>query len=351
MKTKMNNKSRSSFISKEEKALNLFADMMIEKIEKIEKDWEKPWFTECSLAWPRNLSNREYNGMNALMLLLHCENKNYKTPVFLTYKKCFSLNFKDTVNGRVPAVDADGNKLPWVHVLKEEKSFPVFLTTFTVVGENGQKIKYEDYKNLSDDEKSSYKVYPATTVYDVFNIEQTNIADARPELYNKLLSEHVIDKTNNDEGLFVFPSFDSMIDNDKWLCPVKIKKGDAAFYSLSKDEIVLPEKRQFKYGESFYSTAFHECIHSTGSAKHLNRFSPDAKFGSSSYAKEELIAELGAALTAKKYGFLSCIKEESASYLKSWLKVLKEDPSFIRTVLLDVKRATSILTQHIDALS
>lgn len=47
--------------------MDLFAEMMIEKIESIRGDWEKPWFMEGALQWPRNLSGREYNGMNALM--------------------------------------------------------------------------------------------------------------------------------------------------------------------------------------------------------------------------------------------------------------------------------------------
>ena len=53
--------------SAEDKALDLFAEMMIDRIETISKDWKKPWFTEGSLGWPKNLSGREYNGMNALM--------------------------------------------------------------------------------------------------------------------------------------------------------------------------------------------------------------------------------------------------------------------------------------------
>ena len=50
----------------EDKALDLFAEMIIEKLETISKDWKKPWFTEGALQWPRNLSGREYNGMTAL---------------------------------------------------------------------------------------------------------------------------------------------------------------------------------------------------------------------------------------------------------------------------------------------
>lgn len=61
--------------SAEDKALDLFADMMIERIQSLSgKDgWKKPWFTEGALQWPKNLNGREYNGMNAMMLLLHCE--------------------------------------------------------------------------------------------------------------------------------------------------------------------------------------------------------------------------------------------------------------------------------------
>ena len=51
----------------EDKALDLFAEMMIDKIKSIDKDWKKPWFTEGALQWPKNINGREYNGMNALM--------------------------------------------------------------------------------------------------------------------------------------------------------------------------------------------------------------------------------------------------------------------------------------------
>lgn len=274
----------------------------------------------------------------------------YQLPVFLTYNKCISLNFTDTPQGRVPAVDEEGTKLPWVHVLKGEKSFPVFLTTFTVKGENDVKIKYEDYKLLSDAEKANYKVYPSTLVYDVFNVAQTNIEQARPNLFNKLKADLVPNCPAVESDGFEFKPFDLLTTENKWICPINVIHQDRAFFSPSKNEIVLPEKSQFPNGQSFYSTAFHECIHSTGAANHLNRLQPGVIFGSPEYAREELVAELGAAITAHRYGFDSHIKEESAAYLKSWLKSLKEEPSFIKTTLLDVKRATSILTHCLDTL-
>ena len=350
MKTKKNNQENVNAVGKEDRALNLFADMMIEKIESLQGNWQKPWFTEDSLAWPRNINGREYNGMNTLMLLMHCERMGYTLPVFLTFNKCISLNFTDTAEGRVQAVDDQGKELPWVHVLKGEKSFPVFLTTFTVVGEHDERINYDDYKLLSDAEKSAYKVYPSTIVYDVFNIAQTNIEEARPELFKKLQEQLAPNRQQVESDGFEFLPFDVMASDNKWICPIRMRHQDRACFSPSKNEILLPEKNQFSDGQSFYATAFHECIHSTGAADQLNRLQPGATFGSPEYAREELVAELGAALTAHRYGFDAHIKEESAAYLKSWLKSLKEEPAFIKTTLFDVKRATAMLTQCLDAL-
>jgi len=346
MKTQKNNRKYDNNKAKESRALNLFAEMMIEKIEAIKDNWHKPWFTE-GLSWPRNLQGREYNGMNTLMLLMHCEKQGYQTPVFLTHNRCLSMNFIDSPQGRVPAIDADGNRLPWCHILKGEKSFPVLLTTFTVKDADGNKIKYEDYKLLSADEQAKYTVFPGTTVYDVFNIDQTNLKEARPELYASLTQSASRPAPESDG--FSFPAFDLMVTENKWICPIENKHQDKACYSPSLNRILLPEKDQFEKGQSYYSTAFHECIHSTGYKEQLNRLSLTS-FGSPEYAREELVAELGAALTAQRYGFDACINDESAAYLKSWLKSLKEQPQFIKTTLTDVRRATSMLTQCLDAL-
>ena len=99
---------------------------------------------------------------------------------------------------------------------------------------------------------------------------------------------------------------------------------------------------------STIGTTFHEMVHSTGAENQLNRLKPQSGFGSDEYAREELVAELGSALVCQKYGMTKNLKEDSAAYLKSWLGSLKESPSFIKTTLMDVKKATSILTQRID---
>ena len=329
--------------SAEDKALDLFADMMIERIQSLSgKDgWKKPWFTEGTLQWPKNLNGREYNGMNAMMLLLHCEKEGYKIPRFCTFDRIQQFN----KTGK-----KDEEQKPRVSVLKGEHSFPVMLTTFTVVNkETKEHIKWEDYKQLSQEEREKYNVYPKLQTYHVFNVSQTNLKEVRPEFWEKLEQEYSMPKVEKDEQ-FAFEPVDRMIADNRWICPIKPMFGDSAYFSISKNEIVMPEKRQFKDGESFYSNLFHEMGHSTGAEGQLDRIKP-ATFGSAEYAREELVAELTAALTAQRYGMTKHLKGDSAAYLKSWLDSLKESPQFIKTTLLDVKKATSMLTQHIDKIA
>ena len=244
----------------------------------------------------------------------------------------------------------DGQELPRVSVLRGEKSFPVMLTTFTCIHkETKEKIKYDDYKNLSEDEKKEYNVYPRMQVFRVFNVQQTNLREARPELWEKLEKENGRPEVKAGEQ-FDFEPVDRMISENLWICPIRPMHQDSAYYSITKNEIVVPEKRQFKDGEAFYGTLFHEMTHSTGAKGVLDRLEPTA-FGSKEYAREELVAELGSALVSQRYGMTKHIKEDSCAYLKSWLDSLKESPQFIKTTLMDVKKASSIITQKVDRIA
>ena len=321
--------------------MDLFSEMMISKIESLRsKDgWKKPWFTEGTLQWPKNLNGREYNGMNAFLLLLHCEKEGYKIPRFCTFDRIQQFNKPGS---------RDKDAKPRVSVLKGEHSFPVMLTTFTVVDkETKERIKWEDYKLLSQEQREKYNVYPKLQTYHVFNVAQTNLKEVRPELWEKLEQEYSMPKVDRSEA---FEPVDRMITDNRWICPIKPMYGDSAYYSISKNEIVVPEKGQFKDGESFYSNLFHEMGHSTGAENQLDRLKPTT-FGSAEYAREELVAELTAALTAQRYGMSKHLKDDTAAYLKAWLDSLKESPQYIKTVLLDVKKASSMLTQRIDQIA
>lgn len=326
-------------LSAEDRAFSLFAEMMIEKIESIRENWQKPWFTEGAMPWPKNLSGREYNGVNALMLMFFCEKNGYKIPRFCTFNQLRRMN-----------EEAEGKGLPRVSVQKGSQSFPVIFPTFTCVHKDTKgKIKYEDYRQLSKEEQTQYKVYPGRQVFNVFNVAQTNLQEARPELWAKLEAEVTPPKIEAGED-YSFEPVDKMIRDNLWICPIVPKLQDRAYFSPSENRIVVPGKAQFKDGESFYGTVFHEMIHSTGVEGVLDRLKP-AGFSSDEYAREELVAELGAALVAQRYGMNRHIKEDSCAYIKGWLDNLKKSPQFIKTTLTDVKKATAIITQKIDHIA
>lgn len=328
--------------SAEDKALDRFTDLMIDKIKSIKEDWQKPWFTEGALVWPRNLHGRLYNGGNALMLMLHAEKEGYKLPVWCTF---------NSIQTVLNPVQKGGEEREPVHVMKGEKSFPVFLTTFTVIDKDTkEKIPWEEYKKLSNEEKKQYNVYPKNQVFNVFNVAQTNLQQVRPELYAKLEEQCVVRLPKQTGESFSFPIVDAMIANNAWLCPIKPEKQDHAYYSVSKDHIVVPTKEQFVDGESFYGTLIHEMTHSPGAASRLGRLKA-CTFGDENYAREELVAELGSALICQQNGIQKYVKGDSAAYLKSWLDSLEESPDFIRTVMADVKKATAVINYRMQDVS
>ena len=341
---------------REDKAFTLFSEMLIQKLEETKKsEWKQPWFAEGQTAWPKSLYGKPYHGMNALMLSLLCEKEGYQIPVFATHDRIFSLNFdKDEEGGRVPAVDKDGNQLPFLHVTKGEHSFPVLLSQMNIVHqETKEKIKWSDYVNLTPEEQKEYNIYHNRRVHYVFNVDQTNMKEARPELYAKLQEENIPKKLEIVEGQeFKFEPLDVMIDKQLWICPIKIqelKAGQSPHYSIKADEVVLGTKAQYQmtgHPESWINDAFHELSHSTGGEKFLNRFQADKS--KTAYAREELVAEVSAAMCCHRYGIPKTLKEDSIPYVQNWLSDLHEKPEFIRTVLKDVKMATGIIDAKID---
>src|SRR4029077_18163515 len=100
-----------------------------------------------------------------------------------------------------------------------------------------------------------------------------------------------------------------------------------ASYRPSTDTVSMPARTAFDHIENYYSTFFHELVHSSGHPSRVGRDGIEQlnTFGSESYSKEELIAELGASMLAEKRGIPPATIENSASYLQSWIRVLKGD--------------------------
>lgn len=353
MSGKKYNGTGSDGRSAEDRALDRFAELMIQKIETLQGGWKKPWFTPGMAQPPKNLDGRYYNGMNSILLMFQAEKEGYDIPVWGTFDRIIGLNYHKTKDGKTQLTDKDGNELPTVTVNKGEKSMPVMLTTFTVVHKGTkEKIRYDDYKQLSEEEKQNYNVYPKLNVFNVFNIAaQTNLKEARLELYDKLVAANTQVRPQQEGETFSFEPIDRMIRDNLYICPIVPTHSDQAYYSISRNIIVVPEKEQFSDGESFYGTMLHEMTHASGKEGVLDRLKLGQTFGSSEYAREELVAELTAAYLASRYGMEKHLKDDSAAYLKSWLGSLKESPDFLKSTLLDVKRASSFIGQRIDKIA
>lgn len=313
-----------------EKALKQFADLMIQKIKEVEYDWKKPWFSpESGGGLPQNIEGRVYNGINLFMLYLLSEEKGYSTPLYMTFMQA---------------------KEAGASIMRGEKSFPVVYWNFSVRDKNGNKISIDDYRDLSDDEKKEYKVTPYMKTYNVFNVSQTNYPEVQPEKWEKLKEQFKSPSLKDEKGMFTMPLLDALIRERQWVCPIYPRESDSAYYRRGEGcHIIVPLKGQFDTGESFYSTLLHEMAHSTGEEGLLGREKGEV-FGDRKYAKEELVAELTSATCGKSLGLSTCIREENAMYLKSWLSALSGDPKFIYTILSDVAKASAMIQEKVNGM-
>lgn len=113
---------------------------------------------------------------------------------------------------------------------------------------------------------------------------------------------------------------------------LSVRESDEAFYNPITDSITLPRITQFEHAETFYSTAFHECGHSTLKANRCDREAENktARFGSEDYSKEELVAEITSAAIMNHIGLETLATfNNSAAYIQNWLKALKNDKKLI----------------------
>lgn len=326
--------------SKVDAALQRFAEMLIKRMEEMQKDWHKGWIGGGSMfGLPQNISGRTYEGSNAFLLFLHTAENGYKAPVYMTY-------------GQLHKEGA--------HVLKGEKAVPVFKWGFSIKDKDGKKVTEEEFHNMTDDEKKECKRRPFLKIYPEFNIDQTNMSEVNKEKYDAVVSQfRKTDVPTITDGMYVNKAIDRMMEKQEWVCKIQYDKEEkGAYYSPAKDIVVLPTKAQFrihpddpeecfKDGQEYYGTALHEMAHSTGHPSRLDRLKP-AAFGSPEYAKEELVAELTSAMVGNTLGFDRRISDNNVAYLQNWTSALRKEPKFIVTVMADVNKASRIIIENID---
>ena len=123
-----------------------------------------------------------------------------------------------------------------------------------------------------------------------------------------------------------------------------VTQSSQAYYQPSQDKIVVPELSQYACISEYLSTVAHECVHSTGHPKRLNRITDTATFGSDTYSKEELVAELGAAYIVNAAGLETENSfRNSAAYIQNWLEVLKKDKRFIVSAAGKAEKAVNFI--------
>lgn len=329
-----------------ENALQKLVDRLVERMEDASQslEWNKGWI-QTGHGWglPRNISGSPYMGMNAFLLSLHAAENGYTMPIYMTHLQA---------------------KKEKVHILPGSKSIPVFKWGMNIKDKEGKFVSEEEYRKMSEEQQKECTVYPYLKHFNEFNIDQTNYKEKYPDKYEKLLSNFVDPDRNKADtnGMYNNEALNKVIEEkDGWICPIVLDPSKGAAYSPGFNSIHIPPKENyrlhegnaeetFKDGQEYYSTALHEMAHSTGHESVLKRdgIVKFDGFGSPSYAKEELVAELTAAMVSSTLGFDKRITENSAAYLKGWAAALRKEPKYIISVMSDVNKASRIELEHID---
>lgn len=276
-------------------AYEIVTEQILSQLENGTVPWRKPW---RGSGWtPRNLISRKpYRGINVLILA----SRGFASPYWLT------LNQANKLGGRIR---------------KGEKSTAVVFW---------KQIKVEDVDAVTGERTK--KSIPLLRYYRVFNVEQTD-GIVVPESYAPATVEPIIEA---EKIVGTMPAR-----------PVIQHGGDVACYSPRRDVVTMPPRASFDGGEHYYATLFHELGHSTGHASRLGRKGVDgetlAPFGSPDYSHEELVAEITSAFLCSESGIGSVIIENSAAYIASWLKALRDDRRMVVIAAAQAQKAADFI--------
>lgn len=285
-----------------------FVNMVIESLDKGKIPWQKDWNeSSCEMCMTNPVTGTKYKGVNNFRLLVTSIIKEYEDNRWVTFKQASD-------NG-------------W-HIKKGEKGTPIEI--FKFYDKSTKKdLDMRMYNALKPEEQSKYfseNVYVVIKNYTVFNAQQI---DGMPtqELKQKIQPEYT--------------KIDKIIEN----CGVPVHhQGTQAFYSAKRDVIYLPEKSAFLSESGYYATALHEIIHSTGHESRLNR-DLSGKFGTKSYAMEELRAEFGSVYIGMEKG-LNYNYENNIAYIQSWSEILKNDKNILFTTWKDGEKAAKMVLNY-----
>ncbi len=272
---------------------NKFADL----IEKNEAPWQKSWSGNGFM--PYNIkSSKEYNGVNMLHLMAAADKKGYEDNRWLTFLQANELGAKVRAGEK-------GVNIVYLQTTETKKEIDEITGEENVVTEKLEK--------------------PRAMWSVVFNAEQ---CEGLPELELKQIDFNPIERAEDILNISG--------------AKIKHKSQGKAYYSPITDEITLPRQEQFNSPEEYYRTALHELGHWTGHSSRNNR-DLSGTFGTESYAKEELIAEITSFLIGTQCGLGHEPDKNNIAYLKSWSKAIRDEPSFLFNAVKEADRAAKLI--------
>ncbi len=275
-------------------------ERIIADLEKGVRPWIKPWNAEHAagrITRPLRHNGVPYRGINILMLWASAVEQGFASPFWITFKQAQQFG---------------------AHVRKGEKgTLVVYANTFTVTEED------------ATSEEESREV-PYMKGFTAFNADQV---EGLPEhFYAKPEPRFTpVERIERAEQFFAAVGADIRY------------RGTRAFYALEPDYIQMPPIEAFQDAVSFYATFGHEQIHRTRHPSRLNRDFGRKRWGDEGYAIEELVAELGAAFLCADLELTPEVRDDHASYVASWLEVLKNDKRAIFSAAAHAQRAVDYL--------
>src|SRR5579872_2914612 len=276
-------------------------DQIVCEVGKGVRAWLKPWNAEHAaggLTRPLRGNGIPYQGINVLMLWSAAMERGYAAPVWMTYRQATELK---------------------ANVRK---------------GEHGSLVVYADKIIRTETDaatgEEAERAIAFMKGYTVFNVEQI---DGLPEHYYAKPAPRIDTIERIDRAESFFAGTGATIRHG----------GTMAYYSVSQDFVQMPPFESFRDAESYYATLAHETIHFTRHKSRLDREFGRKRFGDEGYAMEELVAELGSAFLSADLDLTPDLREDHASYIASWIKVLKDDKRAIFTAASHAQRAADFL--------
>ena len=270
----------------------IITEKIIKQLESGVAPWRKPWTCQT----PANLvTQKEYRGLNVFTLA----SQGFPSRFWLTFNQATKLG------GRI----RKGGEIFSRHLL-----------------ERGRRTR-DDYAN---GEKETSRPF-LLRYYSVFNLSQAEGIDIPASLLHETRTNDPI--ITCEQIVANMPS------------PPGFEQSDKAWYSPNNDLVGMPARGLFHSSEEYYATEFHELAHSTGHPKRLHRenFDSPVSFGSESYSKEELIAEMTAAMLCGIAGIEQNTLENSAAYLKTWIARLKSDSRLLVSAASQAQKAADFI--------